>query len=235
MIMLSTRALLCFVVLSGFACSGSSDALPSSSGENPRTTGEGSEPRLDAGAVDSSSSSPLDGATSNSDGAQLQPQPGVMCGTVVGEGVGNLVKAGAVPLADGGSYEIRDHCDRPIYMLGVTETCGICVQKLGQWSTPGGFFDELKAAGADVVLLSTDNPQGAPGSAATAEALRKRFNLGTRFYLGYETRGPQPGGFISTRIRRSGLREALILKSGNIMGAGGQVDDPAVIRSALGI
>jgi len=159
-----------------------------------------------------------------------------------GSTVGAIIKPGALPLAKGGTYDVRASCAKPIYLLGVTETCGICMQKLGTWTKPGNLFDQLKAEGADVVLVSTDNAQGSPGSPATAEALKKRFALGDRFVVGYEPAGSGVGspsthfnGFIPTRAGVSGARIAIILKPGNVIGAVGQVDDPAEIRAALGL
>ncbi|MBX3186334.1 MAG: hypothetical protein KF819_04930 [Labilithrix sp.] len=170
--------------------------------------------------------------------------PGVSCpptGTV-GTTIGKIAKSGTLPLAKGGTYDLRANCAKPIYMLGVTETCGICMQKLGVWTKPGNVLDQLKADGADVVLVSTDNPQGAPGSAGTAEGLRRRFALGDRFILAYEPAGSAAGGspnhwngFIPQRTSSSGARIALIMKPGNVIGETGQIDEPAEIRAALGL
>lgn len=167
--------------------------------------------------------------------------PGVTCPPKgpTGKTPGAVVQAGTLPLAGGGTYDVRQNCAKPIYMLGVTETCGICMQLLGQWTRPGQFLDQLKAEGVDVVLVSTDNPQGMPGSPQTAEALRRRFNLGNRFILGYEpagSNGPNVGSaFITKRTNYAGARIALIIKPGNIIGATGQVDDEDEIRDALGL
>jgi len=170
--------------------------------------------------------------------------PGVTCPPTgaTGQTVGKIAKAGSIPLADGGSYDLRTACAKPVYILGVTETCGICMQELGQWTRPGNVLDQLKAEGADVVLVSTDNAQGVSGSKTTAEALRKRFALGTRFILGYEPAGSAVGqgqasfsGFIPQRTNMSGARIALILRPGNVIGATGQVDAVADIRAGLGL
>jgi hypothetical protein len=167
--------------------------------------------------------------------------PGVSCPPKGNPGkvAGAVVISGTLPLASGGTYDVRANCGKPIYMLGVTETCGICMQQLGQWTRAGQFLDQLKAEGVDVVLISTDNPSGQPGSVQTAEALRRRFNLGTRFILGYEpagSSGPNFGNaFITKRTGYGGARIALIVKPGNIIGAVGQVDDEQEIRDALGL
>ncbi len=163
---------------------------------------------------------------------------GVTCPATasVGAAVGKVVQPGSFPLAQGGEYTIEDNCAKPVYILSVTETCGICMTHLGQWTKTGGFFDQLKADGVDVILVSTENPQGAVGSVATAEALRKRFNLGDRYVLGYEPLGRDSfTSFIATRTRYAGARIALIVKPGNIIGAVGQVDDETEIRTALGL
>jgi hypothetical protein len=159
-----------------------------------------------------------------------------------GTKVGNVVKVGSLPLAKGGSYDLRANCAKPIYILGVTETCGICMQKLGVWAKANNFLDQLKADGVDVVLVSTDNSSGTPGSVSTANALKNRFGLGDRFFLGYEPAGSAIGspdthsdGFIPLHTQMSGARIALIIKPGNIIGAVGQVDDTLDIRDALGL
>jgi hypothetical protein len=85
-------------------------------------------------------------ATSTKDAAPIKdtgiPQPGSdgsnpsdgnACSGTVGQGIGLVTAAGAVPLAEGGTYDVRRSCGKPIYMLGVTETCGICMQKLGRY------------------------------------------------------------------------------------------------------
>jgi hypothetical protein len=181
-------------------------------------------------------------ATCSADGdCEVGVPAGVTCPPTgpVGTTAGKIAKAGSVQLANGGSYDLRANCAKPIYLLGVTETCGICMQKLGQWSRPGNVLDQLKSDGVDVVLVSTDNSQGAPGSVSTAEALRNRFGFGTRFFIGYEPMGSSGqasfNGFIPTRTNHSGARIALILKPGNVIGAVGQVDDVSAIRAALGL
>jgi hypothetical protein len=167
--------------------------------------------------------------------------PGVTCPPTgaTGKVAGKIALAGTLPLAAGGTYDIRANCAKPIYMLGVTETCGICMQQLGQWTRAGQFLDQLKAEGVEVILISTDNPSGLPGSPQTAEALRRRFNLGTRFILGYEpagANGPNFGNaFITKRTGYGGARIALIMKPGNVIGAVGQVDDEQEIKDALGL
>lgn len=167
--------------------------------------------------------------------------PGVSCPPKgsVGKTPGMVTAAGTIPLAGGGTYDVRANCAKPIYMLGVTETCGICMQQLGQWTKPGNFLDQLVADGADVVLISTENPSGTNGSPQTAEALRARFKLGTRFILAYEPNGSSgptmSNAFITKRTGYGGARIALILKPGNIVGAVGQVDDTTEIRDALGL
>lgn len=163
---------------------------------------------------------------------------GVACPptAAVGAFVGKVVQPGSIPLAQGGAYAIESNCAKPVYILGVTETCSICVAHLAQWTKPGAFLDRLRADGVDVVLVSTDGPSGDSGSAATAEALRKRFDLRDRFILGYEPRGRDSfEGFVALRTRFSGARIALIIKPGNIIGAVGQVDEESTIRVALGL
>jgi hypothetical protein len=163
---------------------------------------------------------------------------GVTCPATeaIGQTAGKAVAAGSFPLAQGGEYAIEKSCAKPIYILGVTETCGICLAHLNKWTQEDGFLDRLKADGVEVILISTDNQDGENGSVATAEALRKRFNLGNRFILGYEPLGRSSfKGFVATRTRYSGARIALIVKPGNIIGAVGQVDDEATIRAALGL
>ncbi len=163
---------------------------------------------------------------------------GVTCPATgsIGPAVGKVVKPGSFSLAQGGEYTIENNCAKPVYILSVTETCGICMTHLGQWTKAGGFFDQLKAAGVDVILVSSENPQGANGSVETAEAVRKRFNLGDRFILGYEPLGRDSfTSFIATRTRYAGARIALIVKPGNIIGAIGQVDEESEIRKALGL
>jgi hypothetical protein len=164
--------------------------------------------------------------------------PGVTCPPTgaVGKTAGRIAQAGTIPLAKGGTYDIRANCAKPIYILGVTETCGICMQELGQWSRPGAFLDQLKADGADVVLISTDDPQGANGSAQTAMALSRRFSFNDRYTLAFEPLGRNSfNGFIGSRTGMAGARIALILKPGNVIGAVGQVDSTAQIRAALGL
>jgi hypothetical protein len=150
-------------------------------------------------------------------------------------GVGKTAAPGLIPLVDGGNYEIRKSCGKPVYILGVTENCGICMQELGQWSQPGNVLDQLKTAGADIVLVSALTAQGAPGSATTAAALRTRFNLGSRFFIGYDAQGSGFNSFIGKRTNTGGARIAYILKTGNIVGGMGQVDDPAQIKLKLGL
>ncbi len=154
----------------------------------------------------------------------------------IGQTAGKAVKAGSFPLAHGGEYAIENSCAKPVYILGVTETCGICLSHLNKWTQEDGFFDRLKADGVDVILISTDNQDGENGSVKTAEALRKRFNLGDRFILGYEPLGRESfKGFVAERTRYAGARIALIVKPGNLIGAVGQVDDEATVRTALGL
>lgn len=154
----------------------------------------------------------------------------------VGSEVGNVVQPGTIPLAQGGAYAIESSCGRPIYVLGVTETCSICMDHLGQWSKAGGFFDQLKAEGVDVILVSTDDSQGRNGSVQTAEALRKRFQLGVRFIVGYEPLGRDSfESFVALRTRYAGARISLLVTADNVIGAVGQIDDEHQVRSALGV
>jgi hypothetical protein len=135
-------------------------------------------------------------------------------------------------------YDVRKNCGKPVYVLGVTESCGICMQKLGVWSQPGNVLDQLKAGGADVVLISaigTEMGKFVNGSNATAEGLRTRFALGNRFFLGYDTQGSNFTSFIGQRTNIGGARIAIAMKPGNVIGAVGQIDDPAAIKAGLGI
>jgi hypothetical protein len=161
---------------------------------------------------------------------------GSVCNGAAGNTPGKITSAGFIPLADGGKYELRNSCGRPIYILNATEDCGICVEELTEWSRAGGVFDQLKAGGADVVIVSASTPSGGVGSAETAKKLRTRFALGTRFYLGFEPRGALDfDGFIAKRAYTAGARISLILKKGNIFAQGDQEDDPARIKQLLGI
>jgi hypothetical protein len=131
---------------------------------------------------------------------------------------------------------LRANCSKPVYLLGVTENCSICMAALGKWTRPSGLLDQLKAAGADVVLVSTCDANGVSSTPATAEALRKRFALGSRFILAYEPLGRDNfKNFIGIRTNMAGARIALLLQAGNVTAALGQVDDEATIRKALGL
>lgn len=154
----------------------------------------------------------------------------------VGPVAGKIVEPGVISLVQGGRYAIENNCAKAVYVLGVTETCSTCMDQLGRWTRPGAFLDQLKAAGVDVILVSTDNPQGASGSVASADALRKRFDLSDRFIIGYEPFGPDSfEGFVARRTRYSGARIALVVKPGNVIGAVGQIDDESQIRTSLGL
>jgi hypothetical protein len=217
---------------------------PSPSGGTPSPPATGNPgsgtPKPDAGTPGGGTPAPDAGTPGGGGGGETpgggNPNDNGTCTGMVGNGVGRVIAAGSIPLVDGGKYDVRNSCGKPVYMLNATEDCGICVDFLGTWSRPGNLFDQLKAAGADVVIISASTPTGGAGSVATAQKLRARFGLGTRFYIGYEPLGADNfGGFVQKRAYTAGARIALLLKRGNVMAAGGQEDEPARIRSLLGL
>ena len=175
--------------------------------------------------------------TCGENGQCITPVPaGVTCPPTgaTGKTAGKVVLEGDVPLKQGGSYSIRPNCAKPIYLLGVTESCGICMSKLTQWSKPGGFYDQLKADGVDVVLIHATNPAGAAPTAAETTTLVGKFDL-NRYIVGTDAKGNSFDSFIGKRSGYGGARIAIAVKAGNIIGQVGQMDSESEIRSALGL
>lgn len=161
---------------------------------------------------------------------------GVTCPPTGGTGktAGKVVLEGDVPLKQGGTYSLRPNCAKPIYVLGLTESCGICMAHLAQWTKPGGFYDQLKAEGVDVVLIHATNPSGQAPSAAETTTLVGKYDL-TRYIVGTDAKGNGFDSFIGKRSGYGGARIAIAIKAGNVIGQVGQIDSETEIRSALGL
>ncbi len=207
---------------SGGASGSSSGARGGSSG----TTGTSS------GGAGSSSG----GSSSGSSGERPDVDDPASCSSAqTGPNVGNVLLAESVALASGGSYSFRDHCGRPVYILSVTESCGICMGKMNQWSAPGALFDQLKEEGADLVFIHGANAQGQKPSAQETTSLIGRFEL-ERFYVAVDTASAySSASFMGTNVFNYGARIAIALKDGNVIGARGQLDTEQAIRNGLGL
>lgn len=175
--------------------------------------------------------------TCNASGLCETPVPaGVTCPPTgaTGKTPGKVILEGDVPLRQGGAYSLRSNCAKPIYILGVTESCGICMGHLAEWTKPGGFFEQLKNDGVDVVLIhATNKAEKAPSAAETA-TLVANYKL-DRFNVGSDPKANTFESFIGKRSGYGGARIAITVKPGNIIGQVGQIDSEADIRKGLGL
>lgn len=162
--------------------------------------------------------------------------PGATCPPTgaTGQTVGKVIIDGDVPLKQGGTYPLRANCAKPIYILGVTESCGICMAHLADWTKPNGFFEQLKKDGVDVVLIHATNKSGAVPSAQETNNLVTNYGL-SRFIVGTDPGGNGFNSFIGKRTGYGGARIAITVKPGNIIGQVGQIDAEADIRKGLGL
>lgn len=175
--------------------------------------------------------------TCNAGGQCETPVPaGATCPPTgaTGKTVGKVIADGNIPLKQGGTYPIRANCAKPIYILGVTESCGICMAHMAEWTKPGGFFEQLKNDGVDVVLIHATNKSDAVPSPQETATLVSNYNL-SRFIVGTDAGGNGFNSFIGQRTGYGGARIAITVKPGNIIGQVGQIDSELDVRKGLGL
>lgn len=175
--------------------------------------------------------------TCNAGGLCETPVPvGATCPptAATGKTVGKVITDGNIPLKQGGTYPIRANCAKPIYILGMTESCGICMAHLADWTKPNGFFDQLKNDGVDVVLIHSTNKSDAVPSAQETATLVSNYNL-SRYIVGTDAGGNGFNSFIGQRTGYGGARIAITVKPGNVIGQLGQIDSEIEVRKGLGL